>query len=84
MAGLVPAIHVFTSPQSQTWMRGTSPRMTTLCKRGEVKISLHEFIRVELIERRLLGDDALRQIEVLQFREPFRIDCAEHRRARLD
>jgi hypothetical protein len=48
MAGLAPAIHVFASPQSQTWMRGTSPRM---CKRGEVKTSLHEFIRVEIVER---------------------------------
>jgi len=31
MAGLVPAIHVFlvSMPGRKTWMRGTSPRMTT-------------------------------------------------------
>jgi hypothetical protein len=28
MAGLVPAIHVFTPPQSKAWMPGTSPGMT--------------------------------------------------------
>jgi hypothetical protein len=29
MAGLVPAIHAFLLDQTKTWMRGSSPRMTT-------------------------------------------------------
>jgi hypothetical protein len=29
MAGLVPAIHVFTSVQLKTWMPGTRPGMTS-------------------------------------------------------
>jgi hypothetical protein len=28
MAGLVPAIHVFTAIRKKTWMPGTSPGMT--------------------------------------------------------
>jgi hypothetical protein len=28
MAGLDPAIHVFVSPQTKTWMPGTRPGMT--------------------------------------------------------
>src|SRR5713101_1901044 len=39
--------------------------------------SFDEFIAVEILERRLSLDDSLGQVEVLQLREPFRIDLAE-------
>ncbi len=31
MAGLVPAIHVFVTAKSETWMPGTRPGMTNQC-----------------------------------------------------
>jgi hypothetical protein len=33
MAGLDPAIHVFASGESKTWITGTSPVMTVKCWR---------------------------------------------------
>jgi hypothetical protein len=41
MAGLAPAIHVLAAPQ-QTWMRGTSPRMTFALEGSRKSMNLHD------------------------------------------
>src|SRR5207302_7867439 len=40
--------------------------------------SLHEFIRIKLADRRLLPDDALGEIEILELGDPVDVDFTQH------
>src|SRR3984957_19744706 len=45
---------------------------------------LHELIGIEIVDRRLLLDDALGEIEVLQLGQPVGVDRAENLLARIN
>src|SRR6478672_72955 len=72
--GFPPARSLGTVPSGGKMLRRAKAGRIRSCTN---KKSLDELIGIKLLDRRLLLDDAFRQIEVLQLRQPFGIDLAE-------
>src|SRR5882724_1668657 len=57
--------------------RSTRPRAGLRTRSGTAEKLLDELIGIEFLDRRLLLDDAFREVEVLQLGQPLDIDLAE-------
>src|SRR5262245_38407667 len=73
---------IATSAAAVPARRSPSRRVSAICPPRATLFD--ELVGVELLDRRRLLDEALRQIEVLQLGEPRRVHLAEHLLSRVD